>query len=194
MRIFSALYFFIRKAVILVAVLSYKFLQLKVHSWLVKVIWFPLGTLFSITAHIIILIRPYQKDYMNCLDTLILSYSALVCFALASELPTPVIVRTMLFVPITVFILAIVPAKIWKSCKVRILLILRASLNRCCECFLIERIRTFTMVGSNPSFKENGSETVPIARAENDSCGIAAIAVSYGSNSLVPYTYSGLSE
>ena len=179
-------YFFIRKAAILLAVLSYRFLN--VHSWVIKVIWFPLGALFTITAYIITLIKPYKKDHMNNLDTLILSYLALMCLALASELLTPVIVRTMLFISISVFILAIISAKIWKTCKVRIQLIIRSALNSCCEYFLIKRIRKIAVFGTNSSSKENGSETLPIAHTESDRCGIAAIAMSYGSNRLVPYT------
>ena len=185
LRIFSGLYFFVRKASLLVALFSYKFLQ--VHPRSIKVIWFPSGTLFLIIAFFIVLIRPYQKAYMNYVDTLILSYLSLLCFALASELSTTVIVRTMLFIPITVFVLAIVSSKVWKTYQVRIRRFSWAASNCCCECFLIKQIRSTIVTFGASTSDENDSEHLPITRGDRN--GRIAVAISYGScNGLVPYT------
>ena len=69
--------------------------------------WFTQGALFSITAVVIALCKPYKKLYMNISDALLLSHLALICHILASDtkfimyfLP---FMQTLLLIPFAVF-------------------------------------------------------------------------------------------
>ena len=69
--------------------------------------WFTRGALFSITAVVIALCKPYKRLYMNISDALLLSHLALICHILASDtkfimyfLP---FMQTLLLIPFAVF-------------------------------------------------------------------------------------------
>ena len=79
LRSFSGLYFFLRMAVFLVGLLSGVLLKVNNNIWMNDAIWFPIGAVFMITALTVALIKPYQKNYMNYLDALLLSNIALCC-------------------------------------------------------------------------------------------------------------------
>ena len=42
------------------------------------------GFVFSVTALLVALIRPYKKTYMNVVDTILLSHMAMFCYIIAS--------------------------------------------------------------------------------------------------------------
>ena len=63
---------------------------------------FTRGMIFLITALIIASLKPYRKDYMNHIDTLLLLDLALLC--MSSNLQFTMI-RILLFIPIAPFIL-----------------------------------------------------------------------------------------
>ena len=114
MRCLSALYFFLRLLVCIVAFLSYKFLN--VNGWSLSVIWCPEGTVFMVTALIIALIKPYQKVYMNYLDALLLSNLSLFCYVLTSGAPVVdllLISKILPWFPISTFTLAVILIKLW---------------------------------------------------------------------------------
>ena len=56
LRSFSGLYFFLRMAVFLLGVLSYKLLKVNNNIWMTDVVWFPVGTVLMNTALIVALI------------------------------------------------------------------------------------------------------------------------------------------
>ena len=66
------------------------------------------GTLFLIAALTVALVKPYQKVYMNYLDTLILSNLALIYYTFLSGVSMLLTVRTLIAIPISVFMLIMV--------------------------------------------------------------------------------------
>ena len=107
LRSFSGLYFFLRMALYLLGLLFDRLLKVNNNIWMTDVVWFPIGTVFVITALTVALIKPYQKNYMNYLDTLLLSNIALCCLVLKAEIRVLMIIRLLFFSPILVLILIV---------------------------------------------------------------------------------------
>ena len=107
LRSFSGLYFFLRIALYLLGPLSDSLLKINNNIWMTDAIWFPTGTVFMITALTVALIKPYQKNYMNYLDALLLSNIAFCCLVLKAEIHVLIIIRLLFFSPILVLILIV---------------------------------------------------------------------------------------
>ena len=74
-------YFFLRMAVFIVGLASYRLLRSYTENiWMINETWFPSGVVFMLTALMIALVKPYQKAYMSYVDVLLLSNLALCCF------------------------------------------------------------------------------------------------------------------
>ena len=103
MRCFSALYFFLRMAVLagILVVKPFTGQQL---------IWFPAGTVLLLSALLIAFCKPYKKTIMNTLDTLLLAHFGLLCYLMSvscfftKEYIVPVIKVSFLF-PLAILIL-----------------------------------------------------------------------------------------
>ena len=109
MRSFSGLYFLLRIVVYFTGLLSHKLLH---HFSFLSEIWFPVGTVFLLSALTTALIKPYKMAYMNYLDALLLSNLALLCFVMSSELPDMLVIARILFLtPIVIFIVIILLRK-----------------------------------------------------------------------------------
>ena len=76
MRSFSGIYFLLRIIIYLAEIISRA--TLKQDKYLTC------GFIFSVTALLIALSRPYKKTYMNIVDTLLLSHMATFCYIIAS--------------------------------------------------------------------------------------------------------------
>ena len=114
LRSFSGLYFFLRMALYLVGVLSGILLKKNKNIWMTDVVWFPTGAVLMITALTVALIKPYQKNYMNYLDALLLSNIALCCLVFKAEIRVLVIIRLLYFTPILVLILIVFTKMLFK--------------------------------------------------------------------------------
>ena len=122
MRSFSGFYFLLRilefAGVIIFRILNFE-------------PWFVRGTLFSFTAVVIALCRPYKKMYMNTLDTLLLSHMALMCHVLSSYTKNVFFVpfmQSLILIPFavfTVFLLIRIIRTVYRSCLMK-------SLFQCC--------------------------------------------------------------
>ena len=77
LRSFSGLYFLLKIAAFLVGLMCDRLLKSNNNIWMTDALWFPVGTVFMITSLTVALIKPYQKNYMNYLDALLLSNNAL---------------------------------------------------------------------------------------------------------------------
>ena len=97
MRSFSSLYLCLRIGIFVIAG-GIKVTRLIVNSWSTT------GFTMLCTALTIAIVRPYKKDSMNNVDTLLLADLAMICFAISSGLF--MFARVLLFVPIVVFIMA----------------------------------------------------------------------------------------
>ena len=76
MRSFSGIYFLLRIIIYLAEIISRA--TLNMDQYLTR------GFVFSVTALLIALIRPYKKTYMNIVDTLLLTHMATFCYIIAS--------------------------------------------------------------------------------------------------------------
>ena len=74
------------------------------------------GVLFSFTALVIALTKPYKKAYMTCLDTLIVFNLAVQCFILSLEEQKLPILQILILIPISIFIIVLLQRKV--ICKV----------------------------------------------------------------------------
>ena len=120
MRSFSGLYFFLRKAVYLTGLISYRMLNAAtIRKWSIAVIWFPTGTLFLFAALTIALVKPYRKVYMNYVDTLLLVNLALFNYLMTAEMPVLLIARVFLVIPIIAFIGTIFLRKSYQKCRLQ---------------------------------------------------------------------------
>ena len=102
MRSFSGLYFFLQ----VVAYFTY-LLSCAMRSYFYVNPWFGVGTIFFIIILAITIGKPYQKTYMNHLDTLLLSNLMIICYMLSSGFHTQLVIRTLIATPIIVFIIII---------------------------------------------------------------------------------------
>ena len=103
MRCISGSYFFLRIMPFLI-----KLTTRIISAHYTFVHWFYSGTLFLIAALTVALVKPYQKAYMNCLDTLILSNLALIHYIFLSGASILLAMRILLATPISVFIIVMV--------------------------------------------------------------------------------------
>ena len=110
MRSFSGLYFILPYVVYVVSVLIHDF-----ESYLYVSPEFAIGTLFFVIILVITIGKPYRKAYMNHLDTLLLSNFMILCYVLCSGFSTQSIARTLIAIPITVFIIAIVMTRVYNT-------------------------------------------------------------------------------
>ena len=124
MRCFSGIFFNLRIAVYLFLLVLH--LIVKIHRWLL------VGIIFTMISVLIALIGPYQKTYMNVLDTLLFLNLALISFLADSNLLYSVIARLLLVVPI-VFIVFLI-----------LLRNLHRQLNNCCDSFELNICRLCT--------------------------------------------------
>ena len=136
MRSFSGLYFIVRISVVVVYGISNQLEFANNDPWL------PRGILFSVTALVIALLRPYKATYMNILDTLLLKHLATFCHLMSScdafkfhfhFVPS---MLTLLCLPIAGFVLTVAYHKLFAR---RLNLVLR-KLKHClivCSCNLL---------------------------------------------------------
>ena len=103
MRFISGLYFILRIMPFMI-----KLIIRPVSEYHAFVHWYFSGTLFFITALTVALVKPYNKVYMNYLDTLILSILALIYYTFLSGVSMLLPIRILLAVPISAFIIAMV--------------------------------------------------------------------------------------
>ena len=106
MRCISGFYFLLRTMPFLIKSTTRPLHVSVVHHAFVH--WFYSGTLFLTAALTVALVKPYQKVYMNYLDTLILSNLALIYYTFLSGVSMLLTVRILLAIPITVFMLIMV--------------------------------------------------------------------------------------
>ena len=78
------------------------------------------GVLFSFTALIIALAKPYKKPYMTCLDTLIVFNLAVLCFILSSKKQKLPIFQILILTPIPIFIVVIFQRKVVREVFMKI--------------------------------------------------------------------------
>ena len=110
MRSFSGLYFFLQVVVYLIYVLS--------HSSSFINPLFCVGTLLFIIILAITIGKPYQKAYMNHLDTLLLSNFMIICYGLSSGLHIQLVARTLIAAPIAVFIIITIFQRVYAMIRV----------------------------------------------------------------------------
>ena len=106
MRCISGFYFLLRIMPFLIKSTTRPLHVSVVHHAFVH--WFYSGTLFLTAALTVALVKPYQKVYMNYLDTLILSNLALIYYTFLSGVSMLLTVRILLAIPITIFMLIMV--------------------------------------------------------------------------------------
>ena len=131
MRSFSGLYFLLR---IIPFVINLVARQLfKVYHAVYR--WYSYGTVFFAAALIVALAKPYQKVYMNYLDSLILFDLALIYYTFLSGAPMVQAIMILLATPILAFIIIMV-IKIIVRYAVR-------PLSKCtCSKFVIRKLVT----------------------------------------------------
>ena len=98
-RRFSALYFFVRGAIIVIYFIRENFLS---HNW-----WFFAIILFMSTSLLVGYVQPYKKSYMNILDTLLLTHLALLCLLASTPFDNAlytVSLVVLISLPLTVFL------------------------------------------------------------------------------------------
>ena len=102
MRSFSGLYFILQVIVSSIYALSHAMSPpFYVNPWI------GIGTLFFVIILAITIGKPYQKAYMNHLDTLLLSNVMILCYVLSSRFCTQLVARTLIATPVIVFIVII---------------------------------------------------------------------------------------
>ena len=107
MRSFSGLYFLLGITAYFTVLLSHA-----MSSYLYVSRWFAIGTLFFIITLAVMIAKPYQKAYMNHLDTLILSNCTILCYVLSSGFRTHLVAQILITTPIAVFIVSIIFKKV----------------------------------------------------------------------------------
>ena len=144
LRSFSALYFFVRLSIYLVAHVCV--LLSKETMFMATDIWFPLGTLFLITALSIATVRPYTHNYMNILDTLLLSNLALASYDVSAKFNIHIIPAVLFSIPIIIFILMF----LLKFLK----LLFWTALRKCCKLPTLTWMRTLMLMDEQGTDEE----------------------------------------
>jgi hypothetical protein len=129
MRSFSALYFYLRIGIYLVAA---------IFTSLLKNIWFSTGLVSLSIAFIIAIVRPYKMMYMSIMDTLLLTSYALLCFTMIMDIQhTGSLIKFFIKAPAIIFILVILVRTLWrvyKLCFHEQKHKLKVLAHRCCKC------------------------------------------------------------
>ena len=99
MRHFSGLYFILRIMPFLIKLIIWR-----ISTFHATIHWFYSGTVFFAIALIVGITKPYKRAYMNYLDTLILSNLAVLYYSFAFGTHMLQLIRTLLTIPISVFI------------------------------------------------------------------------------------------
>ena len=135
MRSFCGLYFFLRMAVLIVGLTSYRlFRSYTENIWMINEIWFPSGVVFMLTALMIALVKPYRKAYMSYVDVLLLSNLALCCFVATSKVFTFLTIKILFALPILTLILTVFLRKVQLSTILNSLLQCFRKLNEMWQC------------------------------------------------------------
>ena len=165
MRSLSGFYLLLRMIVALVGLLTFILLNMNRGQvmWIFKFVWIPIGTVLMIAALMIALIRPYRKSYMVYLDCLLLTNVALICYVMRSDIPAFLIVRILVFAPITTLILTVTLTKvlkIWKQHKpaIKSNIFFNLSCCKCCRFLLMNKAtrerRSSVIIQSDDSEEE----------------------------------------
>ena len=116
MRSFSGLYFFLRIAAYICALLSLlAILYLHINHWL------SIGILLFFMTLTVTITKPYRKAYMNYCDIAILSHLAIFFCVLSSGRHAPLLARTLVNIPILIFVLVIISKKGYDICLMLLL-------------------------------------------------------------------------
>ena len=111
MRSFSALYFYLRIGIYLVAAVFTRLLKEK-HAW------FSTGLVSLSIAFVIVSIRPYKMKYVNIVDALLLINYALVCFAMVtSTIVQHSFIKLLIKTPAMIFIFVILVKTLLRASK-----------------------------------------------------------------------------
>ena len=125
------------------------------------------GTVFLLASVTIALVRPYQKAYINNVDTLLLLNITLFCYAMTSGIPVLQLTRMLFLIPISVFIVTVLVRKIWQVVSK---LSTNQSQKNCCKtpCFkLVTLFNKIVKLSHQDSTNNVPSEQKPfIQRAE----------------------------
>ena len=125
MRSFSSLYLFLRLSVFAIS-------HGIVVTHLIHHMWYAVGFVMMCTALTVAIGRPYKKDSMNNIDTLLLFDLAMFCFAMSSGLL--MFARVLLFIPMVVFLLTLtfqIIQRLFKLCSVNVVNNLCGKCNNC---------------------------------------------------------------
>ena len=133
MRSFAGSHMLLRIVIVSVVLLFYNIFHFQ--------LWFLRGITFSITAMLVALCKPYKKTYANILDTVFLIYLAIFCQILSSNRLLEIryfvpIMQTIIFIPLSVFIIIIFGKLMHKWCKSlsqKSLLSFRVNRTHCCQ-------------------------------------------------------------
>jgi hypothetical protein len=158
MRSFAGLYFILRIAAYICAVLSHlmkPFLHIN-H-------WVAVGILLFFTTLTIAIAKPYRKAYMNYWDIAILSHLTILNFVLTSG-HALLLARILLNIPILIFIIAIMLRKGYNMCK------LRLWLQKCCTYFNV----TAESEANRRLAVDNPTEVDPLIQPKLSMCNYGA--------------------
>ena len=112
MRSFSGLYFLLQLFACMIEVFA------KATEYFQP--FFLPGVLFSFTALIIALSKPYKIAYMTCLDTLIVFNLAVQCFILSLEEQKLPILQILILIPISILIIVLLQRKVVRKVFIQI--------------------------------------------------------------------------
>ena len=144
MRHFSGLYFILRIMPFLIKLIIWPFSTFHATTH-----WYYSGTVFFAIALIVGITKPYKRTYMNYLDTLILSNLAVLYYSFAFGTHMLQLIRTLLIIPISVFIIFMI-IKTITTCFVG------RSLSQCtCLKFIMRKIislKTITFPSKEQQF------------------------------------------
>ena len=126
MRYFSGLYFFLRFLLYSVGCLCNKLTGN--YNMMSDNMWFSIGSVFLTVGLIVALCRPYKKNYMNVMDSLLLYNLAIQCYVISSSFNMKPMLIILQLAPVVVFAL-IFSIRLMKSC------IKALRFRQCLKCF-----------------------------------------------------------
>ena len=177
MRSLSSLHFYLRIVIYFTGLLSYYILKKK-SVWILNKVWFPIGTVFLTFALIVALTKPYQKAYMNYLDTLLLSNLALWCYVMTSKVSMLLITRMLILIPIVIFILTILMKMVRKVSNFKAL-----SQKYHCRVRTLFTTKSIQQYRSTVSIQAVAKEQLPFIQP-------AYMEINYGTNNNGAKSYS----
>ena len=168
MRHFSGLYFILRIIPCLIKLIVRPF---SIHH--ATIYWYYSGTVFFSIALIVGITKPYKRAYMNYLDILILSNLAVLHYSFVSRAQMLQLIRTLLAIPILVFITYMI-------IKTITICFVGRSLSQCtCLKFVIRKIISLKTVTF--SSKEEQQFTIDSPTAAQPLIEPTSTTLSYGS-------------